>query len=78
MNARSRQEDAAAGSTRPLRWFHVVLLSLPFVGLLWPAFYARTTPEWFGVPFFYTYQFLWILLSSAITGFVYLQTRRKR
>jgi hypothetical protein len=60
---------------RRLRWFHLVMLGLPFAGLLWVPLYARTTPEIFGIPFFYTYQFAWILISASLTGLVYRGVR---
>lgn len=50
------------------------LLILPYAGLLFPQIYARTTPVLWGVPFFYWYQFSWVILSSLITGAVYLLT----
>jgi hypothetical protein len=47
------------------------LLILPAIGLLFPAFYARSTPALFGFPFFYWYQFAWVFLTAAITAVVY-------
>jgi hypothetical protein len=60
---------------KSLRLWHYMLLALPFAGLLWPPFYARWTPEVFGVPFFYAYQFAWVPISAALTGVVYRSTR---
>lgn len=53
-----------------------VLLSLPFFGLLWPAFYASDAPRLGQVPFFYWYQFLWVILSAMCTATAYLLDRR--
>ncbi len=53
-------------------WYWMLLL--PYLGLLFPQIYARTTPTLWGVPFFYWYQFSWVILSSVITGLVYLMT----
>jgi hypothetical protein len=53
-------------------WY--ALLLIPFVGLLWLPFYARRTPELFGFPFFYWYQFLWVFIGAGITGLVYALT----
>jgi hypothetical protein len=39
--------------------------------LLFPAVYARQTPELFGFPFFYWYQLAWVFLTAGITGLVY-------
>jgi hypothetical protein len=49
---------------------HLVLL-LPFVGLLWLPFYNAREPYLFGFPYFYWYQFVWMLLGSLLTWFVY-------
>lgn len=61
---------------RPLRTLHYLLLALPCLGLLWPPFYARWSPEILGIPFFYAYQFVWIFLSAALTGIVYRSIER--
>jgi Protein of unknown function (DUF3311) len=50
------------------------LLLLPLAGLLFPGIYSRTTPALFGFPFFYWYQFAWVLITAGITGLVYLLT----
>lgn len=51
------------------------LLVLPYLGLLFPSLYARATPALFGIPFFYWYQFAWVILASLIMGFVYSRTK---
>ena len=48
-----------------------LLLLLPFLGLCFPQIYAKATPALFGFPFFYWYQFAWVVLASAIMGLVY-------
>ncbi|HLH34112.1 MAG TPA: DUF3311 domain-containing protein [Alloacidobacterium sp.] len=53
------------------------LLVLPAVALMFPGTYAKATPELFGFPFFYWYQMGWIVLTSVITGLVYLATRNR-
>ena len=58
-------------------WRVNLLLLLPYLGLLWPPFYARSEPQLLGFPFFYWYQFLWVILSALVTGFVYLTTHRR-
>ena len=52
------------------------LLLIPFIALLWVPFYNSAEPRWEGIPYFYWYQFLWILISSALTAFVYVVTDR--
>ncbi|SNS97035.1 Protein of unknown function [Granulicella rosea] len=51
------------------RW--KLLLILPYLGLCFPALYARNTPVLMGFPFFYWYQFAWVALASAIMALVY-------
>lgn len=54
------------------------LLLIPFVALLYPAFYARVRPELDGVPFFIWYQFAWVIAGSAVTAAVYVLRDRPR
>jgi hypothetical protein len=63
-------------STGSRAWY--LLLLLPFIGLLWPPFYAKDTPRLGGFPFFYWYQFLWVLLGAALTAIVYWATTPRR
>jgi hypothetical protein len=51
------------------------LLLIPFVALLWIPSYAKLDPAFFGIPFFYWYQILWIALNSLVIGVVLLLTR---
>jgi Protein of unknown function (DUF3311) len=67
-------ERASGQSFSP--WY--VLLLIPFLALLWPGVYAREHPELWGVPFFYWYQFLWVILSAILTETVYAATRRRQ
>jgi Protein of unknown function (DUF3311) len=46
-------------------------LLLPYIALLYPAYYARLEPELWGMPFFIWYQFLWVFITVAITALVY-------
>jgi uncharacterized protein DUF3311 len=56
--------------------FWYLLLIIPFIATLWVPFYAGKDPELAGaIPFFYWYQFLWIIISSLLTGFVYFVTK---
>jgi hypothetical protein len=59
----------------PSRWWYA-LLALPLLGLLYPPLYATRDPELAGIPFFYWYQFAWVLVSAVLTAIVYLATRR--
>lgn len=52
------------------RWLRLLLI-LPFIVLLWPPFYNFRTPEFAGIPFFYWFQLLWIIITAIITAIVY-------
>jgi hypothetical protein len=52
------------------RW-HRLLFVIPYVAMLWVPSYNRLEPDLGGIPFFYWYQLLWILLGAAIVGIVY-------
>jgi hypothetical protein len=55
---------------RPVAWARLLLL-IPFVAVLWVPFYNSVEPSVAGVPFFYWYQLLWIILSAVIIAIVY-------
>jgi hypothetical protein len=55
------------------RW--TLLLALPYLALCFPQIYARSTPVLWGFPFFYWYQFAWVILASALLGFVYFKIK---
>jgi hypothetical protein len=65
-----RTAERPVNTRRTNKWWLLPLL-LPYAGLLFPQIYARATPTLFGFPFFYWYQFLWVILTSAILGVVY-------
>jgi hypothetical protein len=48
-----------------------LLLLIPFVAVLWVPFYNSVQPTLVGVPFFYWYQLLWIILGAVIIVIVY-------
>jgi hypothetical protein len=48
------------------RWHPVYLfLAIPYLAFGWVPFYDRIGPELFGIPFFYWWQMLWIVLTAA-------------
>ncbi len=59
-------------SVRGRRRGVLLLLIIPFIGTLWVSTYASISPELWGIPFFYWYQFLWIGISALITIVVYI------
>jgi hypothetical protein len=54
-----------------------VCLVIPFVAMLWVGSYAKLTPEFIGIPFFYWYQMLWVFLSSGLTYTAYALVRHE-
>ena len=50
----------------------LLLFVIPLVALLWPPFYNRTQPELIGVPFFYWFQLVSILVTVGLTLIAYL------
>lgn len=55
----------------PVRVVIALCLVAPFVAMLWVGSYAKTDPEFAGIPFFYWYQMLWVLLSTVLTMIAY-------
>ena len=51
-------------------WLRVFLI-IPFIVLLYPPFYNRIAPTFIGIPFFYWFPLLWILLTAILTGTLY-------
>nr|WP_158941991.1 DUF3311 domain-containing protein [Granulicella sp. S190] len=62
------EENAKPGRRRS-KW--VLLLLLPYLGLCFPIVYARSAPALWGFPFFYWYQFAWVILASLLLAIVY-------
>lgn len=60
--------------TRPERkgrsWL-LLLLLIPFIVLLWPPFYNTNQPTFIGIPFFYWFQLLWIIITAILMAIVY-------
>ena len=54
-----------------------LLLLVPVIALVFPGFYARRDPMLLGFPFFYWYQFAWVLGGAVLTGVVFLLRRRE-
>ena len=57
-------------------WWYLLLL-VQFVAVLWPPFYNRAEPHLVGMPFFYWYQLLWVIIGAVLTAIVYLATERQ-
>ena len=65
------ERDIATERRRRPRWTNLLLIA-PYVAVLWVPFYDSVDPQLAGIPFFYWYQFLWILISAVLTFLAYL------
>jgi hypothetical protein len=62
--------DEARSKRRRFRPVHL-LLAIPFIAELWVPFYNLREPTLAGVPFFYWYQLLWIVVAAVLLAIVY-------
>jgi len=67
--ATDRQDQKRAGWS----WWYLLFL-IQFIAVLWPPFYNTAEPSLIGLPFFYWYQLLWIILGAILTAIVYFAT----
>ena len=63
-----RSERRSAGN-----WWYL-LFAIQFVAVLWPPFYNKVDPSWIGIPFFYWYQLLCVVVGAVLTAIVYFAT----
>ena len=54
-------------------WWYLLFV-IQFVVALWPPFYNKMEPTLIGIPFFYWFQLLWVLVSAVFTAVVYFAT----
>jgi hypothetical protein len=55
-------------------WY--LLFIIEFVMVLWPPFFNKIDPTLWGMPFFYWYQLLCVIIGAVITALVYNRTQR--
>ncbi|MEU9096957.1 DUF3311 domain-containing protein [Streptomyces sp. NPDC048361] len=55
----------------PVRVVIALCLIAPLVAMVWVGSYAKADPKLGGIPFFYWYQMLWVLISTALTMIAY-------
>ena len=63
------------GAPHRAHWIRVILL-LPLVAMAWVSSYNSVEPSFAGIPFFYWYQLLWILLAALLVTIVYRVEKR--
>jgi hypothetical protein len=61
---------------KPGKWSWWYLLFVVQLAVLWPPFYNSAEPYWLGVPFFYWYQLLSVIIGAVLTAIVYFATEK--
>jgi hypothetical protein len=69
--------NAARGKADGWSWWYLLFI-IQWAVVLWPPFYNKAEPSWIGIPFFYWYQLLWVIIGAVFTGIVYFATERQR
>jgi len=54
-------------------WY--ALLILPLAATLFPGLYNRADPAIFGLPFFYWFQLVWVVVTSLVLAAIAYGTR---
>ncbi|WP_406429603.1 DUF3311 domain-containing protein [Streptomyces sp. NBC_01589] len=65
------ETDTKPPTVTPMRVVIALCLIAPFVAMLWVGSYAKVDPTFIGIPFFYWYQMLWVLISTTLTMVAY-------
>jgi hypothetical protein len=51
-------------------WY--VVLFIPFFVAIWVPLFNRIEPSFYGIPFFYWFQFILIIVAAIVTSLAYL------
>jgi hypothetical protein len=51
-------------------WWYLLFI-IQLVAIVWPPFYNRAEPTFIGIPFFYWYQLLAVIVGAILTAIVY-------
>jgi hypothetical protein len=54
-------------------WWYLLFV-IQFAVVLWPPLYNKVEPSLLGIPFFYWFQLLWVIVSAVFTAIVYFAT----
>jgi len=69
-----REMDEQSQRASGWNWWYLLFV-IQFVAVLWPPFYNSVEPSWVGIPFFYWYQLLWVIIGAVLTAIVYFATK---
>jgi hypothetical protein len=67
--------DAPQGKSR-MGWWYLVLVLFALL-VLWVPLYNRADPTFIGLPFFYWFQLLLVIVGAALTALIYFATEKK-
>ena len=56
-------------------WWYLLFV-IQFIAVLWPPFFNKAAPQFIGIPFFYWYQLLWVIIAAVLTAVVYFATKK--
>jgi len=68
-------QDSGPGRLRWSWWY--LLFVIEFALILWPPLYNSLEPSLIGIPFFYWYQLLVVVIGAVLTAIVYFATRER-
>jgi Protein of unknown function (DUF3311) len=54
-------------------WWYLLFV-IQIAVALWPPLYNKVEPPWMGMPFFFWFQLLWVIVSAVFTAVVYIAT----
>ncbi|HTJ58895.1 MAG TPA: DUF3311 domain-containing protein [Devosiaceae bacterium] len=66
--------DGSNEERRGWSWWYL-LFGLEFLLVLFPGLYNSVEPSLIGIPFFYWYQLLVVLIAAVLTAVVYFATK---
>jgi Protein of unknown function (DUF3311) len=66
----SQQNTNRQGAYARWNWWYLLFL-IQFIAMLWVPSYNSAEPSWAGIPFFYWYQMLWVIIGAVFTAIVY-------
>jgi hypothetical protein len=72
-NVTPRTTDERGEGTPGWSWWYLLFI-VQFAAVLWPPFYNTVEPTWAGIPFFYWYQMLCVIVGAILTAIVYFAT----
>jgi hypothetical protein len=68
--------NGAQGKRRKWSWWYLLFV-VQFAVVLWPPLYNKAEPTLIGIPFFYWFQLLWVIVSAVFTAVIYWMVRDK-